>query len=255
MTHGTQQIQPQPHVRILSAGLKMNRVTLAEQGCQIAGRFPISEAVRGNQHVGQPWMHRQGGHLPAVFGNTGMVIQGAEGAEKFAGAFECTPGRRIEPFKFARIVHAPQRKFQGRTGQVGLQNFRPVCRCQRVMCSPGPQAQADTRPEASGASPPLFGRRLGYRDGDQAGQAAAQFKSRYPLQPAVHHHPDALDGQAGFGNGGGQHDLAFAGGCRRNGLVLGAAGQVAEKRGDNPLRSQPGLLQPPGQLADFGCAR
>ena len=92
---GLKQIQSDAHVFILQAGLKTNHIAFAKQGRQIAGHLSMSETIRSNQHVGQPGMHRQGGHLPAVIGNPEFRIKGAERLEKPAGAVKSPPGWRI----------------------------------------------------------------------------------------------------------------------------------------------------------------
>ena len=92
------QIQSDAYVCILLAGVKTNHIALAKQGRHIASDSSIPETIRSYQHVGQPWMHRQGGHLPALSGNPGSQIQGAEGTQKFAGAVKSVPGWRIQPF-------------------------------------------------------------------------------------------------------------------------------------------------------------
>jgi hypothetical protein len=105
---GLKQIQPDAYVCILLAGVKTNHIAFAEQGRQIAGYPAMPETIRSNQHVGQSWMHRQGGHLPALIGNPAIKIQGAEGPEKAAGAVKSALGWRIKPSQFARIVHTPE---------------------------------------------------------------------------------------------------------------------------------------------------
>ena len=166
---GLKQVQPNAYICILLAGVKTNHIAFAEQGCQIASYPCIPETIRSNQHVGQPWMHRQSGHLAALIGNPAIKTQGTEGPEKAAGAVKRVPGRRIKPFQFAWIVHTPKSQLQNQAGQVGLQNFRPVRRDQRVVHFPGPQAQADSRSDPSGPPPPLVGRSPRHRDGDQPG--------------------------------------------------------------------------------------
>jgi hypothetical protein len=108
---GLNQVYPNAYICILLAGVKTNHIAFAEQGRHIASDPSIPETIRSNQHVGQPWMHRQGGHLPALIGNPGSKIQGAEGPEKFAGAVKGVPGWRIQPFQFAGIVHTPESDF------------------------------------------------------------------------------------------------------------------------------------------------
>ena len=90
---GLEQIQPDTYVCILMAGVKTDHIAFTEQGRQIASDSAIPVTICSNQHVGQPWMHRQSGHLSASIGNPGIKIQGTEGSQKTAGAAKRVPGR------------------------------------------------------------------------------------------------------------------------------------------------------------------
>jgi hypothetical protein len=107
--HGLKLIQADAHVCILQAGIKTNYIAFAEQGRQIASNSAMSATICRNQHVGQPRMHRQGSHLPAVIGNPEIRIKSAERLEKPAGAIKSPLRWRIKPFQLAGIVHPPER--------------------------------------------------------------------------------------------------------------------------------------------------
>ena len=69
-----------------------------------------------------------------------------------------------------------------------------------------------------------------------------------PRQPAVQHHPHALNGQAGFSDGGGEHHLSRTIRGRLNGevLTLGIHSAI-ERRNDDVVREpvlQQSLLDP-----------
>ena len=138
---GLKQIQPDAHVCILQAGIKMNHITFTKQGRQIAGYLSMSETIRSNQHVGQPGMHRQEGHLPTVISNPEIRIKSAERLEKPAGAVKSPLGWRIWPLQLGGIVHPPERQFQDQVGQVGRQYFGSLRRNERGVHFPGPQTQ------------------------------------------------------------------------------------------------------------------
>ncbi len=115
----------------------------------------------------------------------------------------------------------------------------------------GPQAV--TYPGPSGLARPPVGRRVfadGYRL--RARKVRFRIKPRSAASAAVHHDFDAFDGQAGFGNGGGQHHFAFARRVGHNGPVLFLLGQLAVQRMDGKIGEQ--FVQALGAFAYFGFA-
>jgi len=77
------------------------------------------------------------------------------------------------------------------------------------------KAVADTRSEATGPALALFGCGSRNRDRDKTVHAGCGIVLLPPGKTAVHHDLDSLDGQAGFGDIRGQHDLAFSPGQNR----------------------------------------
>ena len=103
-----------------------------------------------------------------------------------------------------------------------------------------PQPVADARLDAAGAAAALVGGGLRHAHRAQLGQAARRVVARHARQAAVDHHAHALDGQAGLGDGGGQHHLAPAGRRRLDRPVL----HLALERADRAARGSP-----PGRAA------
>ena len=95
-----------------------------------------------------------------------------------------------------------------------------------------PQPVGDARPGAPGPAGPLVGRRLRGGPGLQPGEPAAWVVAGAADLAAVDHDPHAVDGQAGLGDVGGEHDPAPAGRRRGQRQVLLGERQRAEQRPD-----------------------
>ena len=70
----------------------------------------------------------------------------------------------------------------------------------------------------------------------QTTHARRGIEYRAPLQAGVDHDVDAIDGEAGFGDVRGQHDLALPRGRRRNGTLLLRQGQASQQGVDLGVR-------------------
>ena len=140
-------------------------------------------------------------------------------------------------------------------GEIGGEDFRPGGGLERSGLRRVPQPVADAGLGAPGAAAPLIGG--GARDphGLEPGQADVGLVARHPRQPAVDHHPHALDGERGFGDRGRQHDLAPARRRRRDGAVLRRRVERAVKRHDVDRRIGDALAQLGLGAADLGRAR
>ena len=93
-----------------------------------------------------------------------------------------------------------------------------------------PQPIADAGLGAPGAAAPLVGGGARHTHGLEPCQADVGLVTRHPRQARIDHHPHALDGQRGFGNRRGEHDLAAAGRRRRDGAVLDVGVERAIER-------------------------
>ncbi|MNJ50752.1 hypothetical protein D3C77_460390 [compost metagenome] len=90
----------------------------------------------------------------------------------------------------------------------------------------GPQPIAHARFKTPGTTSTLGGAGARNTLGVEPGHATAWIKSRHPRQPGINHHPHAVDGQAGFGDVGGQHHLALTYGWSIDGCTLGVEVQL-----------------------------
>ena len=107
-----------------------------------------------------------------------------------------------------RIRLAPHRGLEHETGEVHLGDLRiGVVPSHRVL-GLGPQPHGPAGRGPTGPARPLVGGRPRDRDGLQARHAGPRVEARRAGQAAVHDRPHPLDGEAGLGDVGGQHDLA-----------------------------------------------
>ena len=100
-----------------------------------------------------------------------------------------------------------------------------VCGASEACVALGPQPVADPGAQAAGAAAALIGRGLRDLSGHQPAHARGGIELGITPQSRVDHDANALDGQAGLGDAGRQHDLALARGRGRERRVLGGAGR------------------------------
>ena len=161
-------------------------------------------------------------------------------------------GRRRQPGQ-GGVARAPQRQFERQRRQVGVEDLGRREGQQAALRLLGPQAIADAGFEAAGAAAALVGRGLAHPHRLQPRHARARREARHPHQPAIDHDAHALDGEAGLGDRGRQHDLAPAGGRGRDGAVLVGRRQVAVERRHVDIGAEVAqALLDPADLADAG---
>ena len=138
--------------------------------------------------------------------------------------------RRIEEGERAGIARAPLREIEQHAGQIGGEDFRPRVGLERRGLRLVPQPVADAGLGAAGAAAALVGGGARHPHGLEPRQADVRLVARHAREPAVDHDAHALDGERGFGDRGGEHDLAPAGRRRRDGAVLGLRVERAVER-------------------------
>ncbi len=104
-------------------------------------------------------------------------------------------------------MHPPRGKLKHQRRQITHQNFRLVMGRKGPRFSFRPKPVANTRTQAARAAPALIRRSKAHPHRFQACHAAGRIKARGSLEARVNHRADAFNGQACFGNGGGQHDF------------------------------------------------
>ena len=159
------------------------------------------------------------GHPLAKGSQASGAIEGAKQMQQRSRPGQM-PGRgRIEPGKLGHVGRSPPRQIEDERGEIGTANLRWGERKQRPLGAFGPQPVADPGSEAPGATGTLGGAGAGNTNRLQGSHAASGVKTGPPLQTGVDHHRHSVDGQAGFGDIGGQHDLAPRSGQNRPLLV------------------------------------
>ncbi|MDT4839478.1 hypothetical protein FQZ97_732700 [compost metagenome] len=163
-------------------------------------------------------------------GQAAVLGQGAETLQQVAALGVGRGRRRVEPGQFVGIADTPARQLQGQAGEVGLEDFRAAVGSQLLMLRLRPEPVAGPRLQPPGTAGALGGGSTRDTLGVQTGHAAGRVEARHPLQASIHHHAHAVDGQAGLGDVGSQHDLALARRCRLDGRALGNEVQFAMER-------------------------
>ncbi|MNS84972.1 hypothetical protein D3C72_1188180 [compost metagenome] len=168
-------------------------------------------------------------------------------------------GRCIQPCQIARL-NAPLGQLQRQPCQIRLLNFRSAEARHLLVLGFRPQAIADPRFEPPGPTGALGGAGPGDPLGIQPGHATARIEARNTLKPRVNHHANTVDGDAGLGNVGSQHHLAFSGWCGVDCRALLIQVKLTMKRTNKRVllqrwRGVEGVLEPRADAMDFGLAR
>ena len=117
-----------------------------------------------------------------------------------------------------------------------------------------PQPVADSRLRTSRPAPALIRARQRNPFRNEARHAGPRVETHRAGQPRIDHHPDALNGQARFGNRGRQHDLPLRFPDRSDGGVLLRSGKIAVQRADGN-RPGPHIVKQRFNFADFPGSR
>ena len=123
-------------------------------------------------------------------------------------------------------------EIEGQAGEVGAEDFGRVEGFERGGLAFVPQADGDAGAGAAGAAAALVGAGAGDAAGFERGEAGAGLVDRDAAEAAVDDDADAIDGERGFGDGGGEDDLAAAGLGGADGAILLGWGELAVERGD-----------------------
>ena len=183
------------------------------------------------------------------------TIQCAQPVQQVAGLRIGWGRGQVEPAQIGGIADTPLRQFKRQRRQIGRQHFGRGVERQRPVLTLRPEPIADTRLQPPGAAPPLIGGGLADLDRLQPGHAAAGIEPGHSHQPAVDDDADAFDGQAGFGDGGCQHDLPQTRRCRADRGILPVLGQIAIEWSDQDAGIGGSLRQQffhPANLRDAG---
>ena len=228
---------------------------LAEHGRDLGGEFGLPRRGGVHHHAREPRRQRQPPQLAAFVGDAAVAVDGAELDQQRPRLGKRRARRRIEEGERRGIGDAPGGEIEHKAGKIGGEDFRPVGGFQRSGLRLVPQPIADAGPGAPGAAAPLVGGGARDAHGFELRQAHVGLVARHPREPAIDDDADAFDGQRGFGDRRGQHDLAPAGRRRRNGAVLHLGFERAVERDDIHRRVGEALAQQRLGAADLAGAR
>jgi len=206
----------------IGTGLAPQGIALAENRGQSRRITDGVELARTHQHVRQARMQAGGEHGPSGRADHAALVECIQRTQQLDRLIPVRARRWIQPRQLVRIARAPGGQFQHRRGQVGLDDLGRRERRQPGLFRLRPEPVAHARLDPPGAATALLSGRARDPAGDQAAHPGAGIEARAALESGVDHHPHALDGQAGFGDRCGQHDLACARRRRRDrGVLLG----------------------------------
>ncbi len=247
----SQRLDPEPQVGVGRAADTPGGIAVTEQGGELGGERALATLAGHQGHVGQPGMHAQPGHGPAVRGEASVPVEGAEPTQELPGLGEGRGGRRVEPAQGSGIAHPRHGEIERQGSQVRLEDFRRGVGDHADLVVRRPEPVAGSRAEAPRPPPSLVGRGAGDAHRLQPGHPGAGREAGHPGQSGVHDHPHALDGQAGLGDGGGQDHLAAAPVTGQDREVLGLDRHRTVQGMQRDCRIEAGLLQPLLDPADL----
>src|SRR6185312_5611081 len=204
-------------------------------------------------HMGETRMERQVGERPTLAGHAACRVQSVELLEQ---RYSLDPGRfrrRIEETKRGRITDAPAREIEHEAAQIGAEDFGRIEGGERAGLAFGPEAIADARAEAAGTTAALVGSSARDTAGFERSEACRRVVGGHAGETGIDDYRDALDGERGLGDGGGEHDLAASGGRRGDGAILFRGVELAVERGEIDVDRE-ARGEPLGGAGDFGLA-
>ena len=251
-----QRLDAQPDVGgALQPRRAAQRVALADQRGEVAGKPAIAARARRDEHVRDARVQAELRHLLSMAGDARLVVERAERAQHLARLAEVAGGRLVEPAQLRRVARAPARELEGEPREVGLEDLRRREGGQGAVLGLRPQPVAGARLHAPCAPGALLGRGPAGADGLEAAHPGVRIEARHARQPGIDDDPDALDGEAALRDRCREHDLPSSRRRRPQGGVLLLERQVAVERRDVDMRRQPGGGELVGGAADLAEAR
>ena len=245
-----QVFQAAAQVDILAA-----QALLSEHRSDLRGLAGLARGGGADHHVSQARGQRHVGQRFAVPRQIPLPVQGLDAAQQRSRLGEGGCGRRVQERQARRIARAPTGQIQRQARKVCLQDFRPSKGRQRTGLRLVPQTVANARFGPAGAASPLVGGGAADADGIQPRDARGRIIARHAGLAGVDHDSDALDGQAGLGDRGGQHHLAAARRRWGNGAILRGGLQRAVQGSDVDIGPTQTLVQPRLGPANLALAR
>src|SRR5690606_17946469 len=179
---------------------------------------------------GEPWMRANACNRLAVVGDASGVVQRLERPQEIARLGERRSRRKIEPTQHARVAYAPVRQLDRGRREIRFDDLGRRLRGERRMLAFGPKAVAHAGGDAPGAATPLVCGSSRDANGLESTHARRWIEPRAASESRIDDDAHAFDREAGFGDVGGEHDLALARRARANGCVLVVARELPVKR-------------------------
>ena len=221
-------------------------VALGQQRRGQRHALAVAEPRALDQQPREARRRRQPGHRAPGRGH-GAVPQRSEELEQLQRALHRRARRRLVPAEGQRVALAPHGELEQRRGQVHAPDLRLVLGGQRALAPLGPQAQAQARLGAPRAARALVGGRARDPVELEPVQPDRGVVAQDARQAAVDHRGDALHGDRGLRDVGGEHHLAPPTPQERR--VLALRRQVAVELDDvevAPARERPRARPPCG---------
>ena len=231
--------------------LQQHRAGLRDRGDQRGGAH-TTQFLGGEEHSRIARVERKIQHPAADRRDGALCIQGSEIAKQNLGAIQRGHIGRFDPAEGFQIPHPGGFEGEDRLGEVEALDFGEFAQGAPLVVALGPKPHADARRGAT--RPP---RALGSGGG-------ADFFNEERIDPPVgimpcdarqarvHDERDAIDRQRGFGDIGGDDDLAPAAAIHR--LVLLGGGKLAVKGKNRTTAAEP-RLQLANRALDFIAPR
>ena len=239
----------------VGGGVAGKAVAFADHRGGFGSTLACTKLRRLHHHVGKPGMEWQAHHGAAVGGDGMGGIDGTQLAEQVLRLPEGRLWRCFEPGQAIARGDAPVRHVEGKRGKIGNADFRCIMGGECLGFGFRPEAVAVAGPEASGTALALFGAGLAHADGFERRHAGSRVEARRALEAGVDHRLDSFDGERGFGDGGGEHDLAAARVGLADRLVLVGKGERTIKRAHVSVGGEIDFAEGLHRAADFAFAR
>ena len=137
-----------------------------------------------------------------------VFVERAQAAKGARGGGESALFRRLEPGEAREVPLAPGGELQGGPGEIGAPDLGAAALLETAVLMLAPQAQAPAGGLASGAAGALLGRSPRDPGEGQTFEAGRWIRAALFHPSGVDDAGDAVDGDRGLGDIGGEHDLA-----------------------------------------------
>ena len=162
-----------------------------------------------NDHCGKTRVKRNRQHCLAAVGDVARDVERVQHRQQFARLFEGRARRLIEKTNLVD-PDTPRRKFQGKTGEVDLENLGFDLGATGAVLGLWPQTVRTTRPETAGATGTLVGRRATDVSHEQFRHARVRVETGRAGETRIDDDTNAVDREGALRNVGRKDDATSA---------------------------------------------